>query len=90
MALVAGLISGGISAGMEAGIPDFIDLDQGIIAESKNVASLSYTKQLHDYVDKATEMGTKLELFVRQNTKLSKTLQDAIDKGLINLNYFSW
>lgn len=65
-------------------------MDQGIIAESKNVAKQSYTRQLRDYVDKATEMETKLELYVRQNTKLSKPLQEAIDKGVININYFSW
>lgn len=65
-------------------------MDQGIIAESKNVARQSYTRQLRDYVDKATEMGTKLELYVRQNTKLSKPLQKAIDEGLININKFPW
>lgn len=71
-------------------IPDFIDKSRGIIAESKNVAKQSYTRQLRDYVDMATEMGTKLELYVRQNTKLSKTLQEVIDQGQIIINYFSW
>ena len=63
---------------------------RGIIGESKNVTRQSYTRQLRDYVDKATEMGTQLELYVRQNTTLSKPLQEAIDKGLININHFPW
>ena len=71
-------------------IPDFFDENLEIIGESKNVGKLFYTRQLRDYVDKATEMGIQLELYIRQNTKLSKTLQEAIAKGFIHINYFSW
>lgn len=58
-------------------IPDFFN---EIIGESKNVGKLFYTRRLRDYVDKATEMGIQLELYIRQNTKLLKTLQEAIAK----------
>ena len=33
-------------------------------------------------------MGIQLELYIRQNT--TKTLQEAIAKGFIHINYFSW
>jgi hypothetical protein len=56
-------------------VPDFIDEANGVIGESKNVAKLSYTRQLRDYVDKAKEMGTQLELYVRQDTVLSGPLK---------------
>ena len=69
-------------------IPDFKSDELNILAESKNVANLSYTQQLRDYVDIATRMGTTLELYVRQDTHLSGPLQEAINNGLINIHYF--
>ena len=71
-------------------MPDFIDEANGVIGESKNVAKLSYTRQLRDYVDKAKEMGTQLELYVRQDTVLSGPLKAAIKDNYINLRKFNW
>jgi intein/homing endonuclease len=71
-------------------VPDFIDEANNVIAESKNVAELSYTKQLHDYVDKAKDMGTQLKLYVRHDTKLSGPLRTAVENNFIDLREFSW
>ena len=71
-------------------IKDFYSPEDSFIAESKNVAYLSLTQQLKDYIDIATEMGTTIELYVRQNTVPSGPLQQAINDGLININYFDW
>ena len=69
-------------------VPDFIDEANNVIAESKNVAKLSYTKQLHDYVDKAKDMGTQLKLYVRHDTKLSGPLKTAVENSFIDLSEF--
>lgn len=57
--------------------------------ESKNVSSLSYTKQIRDFVDMAKNDNSAnyLELYVRPTTKLSQPLQNAIDCGDIVLKY---
>ncbi len=66
-------------------IPDFIDIDNGVLIESKNVAYQGMTKQLKDYVQIAKDYGYKMELYVRQGTKLSSK----IDK-FIQIKYFPW
>ena len=72
-------------------IIDFKQEDDGHTRyiESKNVSSLSYTKQIRDFVDMVKKDNTAnyLELYVRPTTKLSQPLQNAIDCGDIVLKY---
>ncbi len=75
---------------MEKRIPDFIDEQNCIIVESKNVTKLSYTQQIRDYVTKAQEMGTQLKIYVRQDTTFSAPLMEAIKNNLITIERFSW
>lgn len=60
-------------------IPD--GLTATTLSEVKNVASLSYTRQLQDFVDYARANGLRVDLYVRGGaspTRLSGPLQDAI------------
>lgn len=58
------------------------------MSEVKNVASLSYTQQLRDYSQFATQTGLRFDLDVPGNqTHLSGPLIDAISAGTINLRY---
>jgi hypothetical protein len=43
-----------------------------VIGEVKNVGSLSYTRQIRDFVAYAKQNGLRFELTVRQSTKLSR------------------
>jgi Restriction endonuclease fold toxin 7 len=54
-----------------------------VLSEVKNVARLSYTRQLRDYSAFASATGRSFELYVRSNTELTRTLQAAIDAGEI-------
>ncbi|OHB58998.1 MAG: hypothetical protein A2Y12_19700 [Planctomycetes bacterium GWF2_42_9] len=62
-------------------VPDQVTSEA--VREVKNVNKLSYTKQLHDYVDYAQSTGKQLELHTRSSTKLSGPLNEAIGNGLI-------
>jgi hypothetical protein len=64
-------------------IPD--GLLQDALSEVKNVNYLSYTQQLRDYAQYATQNGLRFDLYVRPTTILSGPLQDAISPGAINL-----
>ncbi|HEY0015357.1 MAG TPA: RHS repeat-associated core domain-containing protein [Longimicrobium sp.] len=69
-------------------IPD--GLSQTTISEVKNVAKLSYSKQLRDYAEFARKTGRTFELYVRpgaNGTKLSGPLQDAVRKGVVTLKF---
>lgn len=55
------------------------------ISEVKNVGYQYYSTQLKDYVDYASQAGLQFQLFVRNSTKLSPQLQQAIDQGKILL-----
>lgn len=77
-------------------VPDGLTVTNGIvtsISEVKNVAYLSYTNQLKDYVAIAQKNGIALDLYVRGvthslgETTLSRPLRDAIGSGLINLKF---
>ena len=62
-----------------ARIPD--GLTESTLSEVKNVKSLSYTRQLRDYVDYARRTNRQIDLYVRggeQSTKLSGPLEDAL------------
>ncbi|MGE3511605.1 MAG: RHS repeat-associated core domain-containing protein, partial [Vicinamibacterales bacterium] len=58
-----------------------------VVSEVKNVKTLSYTRQLRDYVDFARQTGRRFDLFVRPDggTTLSGPLAEAIADRLINL-----
>ena len=55
------------------------------LREVKNVKSLSYTQQMHDFVDYSRATGRQFILDVRQGTRLTAPLQTAVDDGLITL-----
>ncbi|MEN3382543.1 MAG: hypothetical protein V7608_2587 [Hyphomicrobiales bacterium] len=57
------------------------------IGEVKNVARLSFTQQLQDYVAFAQANGIKFYLYVRRTTKLTGPLNDAILSRQIKLKY---
>jgi filamentous hemagglutinin len=68
-------------------IPDGINRATKTLSEVKNVASLSYTQQLRDYVQWAQTNGYTVDLYVRTTTNLSGPLLEAINNGIINLKY---
>jgi RHS repeat-associated protein len=59
--------------------PDVLDKTNKIIGEVKNVKKLGLTKQLQDYLAHAAENGYTFRLYIRENTVLTKSLQDALD-----------
>ncbi len=67
-------------------IPDQLIPEQNLISEVKNVAYQSLTNQLKDFTLYAQKMSYSFELFVRENTRLSQPLKDAIETGKIILN----
>lgn len=68
-------------------MPDVLDRSAGVIGEVKNVANLSYTSQLRDYVAYAQHEGFRFDLTIRRTTELSGPLQDAVSRGDIVLRY---
>ncbi|MFB0537482.1 MAG: putative toxin [Anaerolineae bacterium] len=71
-------------------VPDQVDKAVGVVREVKNVARLSYTRQLRDYSLWAQREGYTFELIVRQTTRLSGPLQAAIERGEIIQRYLPW
>jgi hypothetical protein len=55
------------------------------LTEVKNVASLSYTRQIRDFDQYAQQMGRSFDLFVRRGARLSGPLLDARAAGRINI-----
>lgn len=51
------------------------------VKEVKNVARQGWTRQLRDYADLARSEGKTFELWVRQNTRLSRNLRSAEIRG---------
>ena len=66
-------------------IPDVLSREARLIGEVKNVANLSYTRQLRDFSTYAQQQGFRFELTVRQGTQLSCPLQQAVNAGDISL-----
>ncbi|MDE9543245.1 putative toxin [Xenorhabdus bovienii] len=64
-------------------IPDGINFDSKTLNEVKNVKNQGLTRQLKDYSAYAQEKNLDFNLFMRPDTKVSKPLQEQIDKGLI-------
>ena len=51
--------------------PDFVNINQGYIADSKWVKRLTITPQLRDFATLARARNVRLDIYVRQNTKVS-------------------
>jgi RHS repeat-associated protein len=66
-------------------IPDFLNRAAGILGESKNVARLSLTAQLRDYLAYSQQQGLQFYLQIREGTRLSGPLQELIKRGLIKV-----
>jgi hypothetical protein len=64
-------------------IPDA--LTATTLTEVKNVATLSYTHQIDDFLQYAQSQGMTFNLVVRSNTTLSGPLQSLVASGEINL-----
>jgi Restriction endonuclease fold toxin 7 len=64
-------------------IPDA--LTATTLTEVKNVATLSYTRQLQDFMMYSQSQGMSFNLVVRANTTLSGPLQNLVDSGTITL-----
>jgi RHS repeat-associated protein len=56
-----------------------------VVSEVKNVAKLSYTRQLRDYAAYAADTGREFHLYVRSATELAGTLVRAIEEKSIIL-----
>jgi RHS repeat-associated protein len=55
----------------------FDGLNDEAVSEVKNVGRLWFSRQLRDYADFAESTGRRLDIYVRQGTRLSKQLQRA-------------
>ena len=66
-------------------IPD--GLTKKVLTEVKNVGELSFTRQLRDFHKYAKSKGLDFDLYVRPSTNLSKSLQNAVNSGDINLKF---
>ena len=65
-------------------IPDGLDIDLRILSEVKNYSgTLSYTKQLKDFVLWSQAKGFQMCLYT--NATLSGPLQQLVDSGIIRL-----
>lgn len=70
-----------IQVGGKTRIPD--KLTATALIEVKNVKTLSYSSQLRDFQNYAQQNTLTYLLYTRQNTILSRPLQQAINNGLI-------
>jgi hypothetical protein len=66
-------------------VPDQLFPEQ-LISEVKNVNYQGLTNQINDFLSYTQTQGIRFELIVRQNTEISKPLQELIDAGKILLN----
>jgi RHS repeat-associated protein len=75
----------GFNAGGKNRIADGLNRALKTVSEVKNTATQAFTRQLRDYTAYAQQEGMRFDLYVRESTKLSGPLKDAIHSGLINL-----
>jgi RHS repeat-associated protein len=68
-------------------IPDLLHKVSRQLIDSKNVARLSYSSQIRDFVLWAQQNGYQVTLQIRSTTVLSKALQALINSGLIKIIY---
>lgn len=66
-------------------VPGILDEATRGIWEVKNVKSLWYPAQFRDDVAHVGANGMRFDLYVRESTRLTGPLQQAVDDGLINL-----
>ncbi|MDE2385444.1 MAG: VCBS repeat-containing protein [Alphaproteobacteria bacterium] len=66
-------------------VPDGLNRAEATLSEIKNVAKLSFTKQLREYLAFAKQEGLAFHLFTRSSTELSGPLQHEISNGTIIL-----
>lgn len=66
-------------------IPDILDPANKVIGEVKTVQYQSLTSQLRDFMTYAQDKGYQFKLIVDNSTKLSGSLQEAVNTGKINL-----
>ena len=66
-------------------IPDGLDAAAKVLSEVKNVSYQSFTNQLRDFATFAQNNGYRFDLYVRETTRLSNPLQQAVDAGKIIL-----
>lgn len=59
-------------------IPDGLSHAQQTLSEVKNVANLSLTNQMKDFISYAKQTSYKLDLYVRSDTHISQPLQNAL------------
>lgn len=57
----------------------------GVLSEVKNVKSQSLTQQIRDYIDFANQKSSRVDLYVRSSTYLTKPLMDARDAGAVHI-----
>lgn len=60
-----------------AGVDRALSVCNDAVSEVKNVARLSYTRQLRDYTDYASVEGLRVDLYVRAGTRISGPLARA-------------
>jgi len=68
-------------------IPDGVNAALKTLSEVKNVKKLSFTSQLRDFVKISKANDLKFVLYVRKDTKFSKPLMEAIERGDIELRF---
>lgn len=69
-------------------IPDYLNVKNGVMGEAKSVGKLSYTRQLRDMFEYASNNGMKMFLKVEKWTQMSKPLQMAIKTFNVFVNVF--
>jgi len=89
---LAGIVQGGkkaiesLSGTAARRIPDALDKANKILIEVKNSSrTVELTKQINDFVLFAKEYGYKFVLWVKDPTKISRSLQQLVDSGVISL-----
>jgi RHS repeat-associated protein len=89
---LAGEVSSGIEKNTQSiivngntRIPDILDPANKVIGEVKTVQYQSLTSQLRDFMTYAQDKGYQFKLIVDNSTKLSGSLQEAVNTGKISL-----
>ena len=67
------------------GVQLAVILSSAMIGEVKDVRYQAYTSQLRDFAAYSQKYGYEFPLYVRQASKLSVPLQDAVNGGVIRL-----
>lgn len=75
--------------GLKKRIPDIYNKNDMILGEVKNCNYLSFSSQLKDFLAISKQKDFNFYLYVRPDTKLSKPLQNVIQKEGINLKYIN-